>query len=77
MAFPFISSFSTTHSSPKYLKCKIYGISHSILQKNHTRSTLKQGQAFVLVASCSHSQALHVAPGHAWNQEGLRCNLDE
>lgn len=41
------------------------------------RAALKQGQTFVLVASCSHSQALHVAPGHASNQEGPRCDLDE
>lgn len=48
-----------------------------ILQKIHLRAALKQGQAFVLVVSCSHSQALHVAPGHAWNQEGPPCDLDE
>lgn len=40
-------------------------IGHFILQKSHLRAALKQGQAFVLVASGSHSQAQHVAPGHA------------
>lgn len=52
-------------------------IGHFILQKSHLRAALKQGQASVLVISCSHCQSLHVAPGHAWNQEGPRCDLDE
>lgn len=52
-------------------------IGYFILQQGHLKAALKQGREFVLVASCSHSQALHVAPGHAQNQEGPQCNLNE
>lgn len=52
-------------------------IGHLILRKNRLRAALKHGQAFVLVASCSRSQALYVALGRAWHQGGLRCDLDD